>query len=168
MRLFSRLAPKVEESYASISGGERLTCSYGCSLGEGAESLGRDELARRLADALAEARPQDLRRRQTTVGPHRDDVVFSIDGRDARAFASQGQRRSVVLALKMAEVLLAEEVVGARPLLLLDDVMSELDARRRDAVVGMLLPGTQTVITTTNLGYFSEELVGSAEVVSYA
>ena len=46
--------------------------------------------------------------------------------------------------------------------------MSELDARRRDAVVGMLLPGTQTVITTTNLGYFSEELVGSAEVVSYA
>ena len=75
---------------------------------------------------------------------------------------------SVVLALKMAEVLLAEEVVGARPLLLLDDVMSELDARRRDAVVGMLLPGTQTVITTTNLGYFSEELVGSAEVVSYA
>ena len=168
MRLFSRLAPKVEESYASISGGERLTCSYGCSLGEGAESLGRDELARRLADALAEARPQDFRRRQTTVGPHRDDVVFSIDGRDARAFASQGQQRSVVLALKMAEVLLAEEVVGARPLLLLDDVMSELDARRRDAVVGMLLPGTQTVITTTNLGYFSEELVGSAEVVSYA
>ena len=167
LRLFARLSPKVSGSYARISGGEPLACEYVCSLGEDARGLGRDELAARFADALAEARPEDLRRQQTTVGPHRDDVAFIIDGRDARAFASQGQQRSAVLALKMAETLIAEEVTGARPLLLLDDVMSELDASRREAVVGMLLADTQAVITTTNLGYFSDDVLRDAEVVSY-
>ena len=167
LRLFSRLAPKVEAAYESISGAEGLECAYSCGLGDDAAELSRDELAARFADALAAARADDLRRRQTTVGPHRDDVVFTIDGRDARAFASQGQQRSAVLALKMAEVLLAEEVVGSRPLLLLDDVMSELDAARRDAVVGLLLRGTQAVITTTNLGYFSADDLDGAEVVRY-
>ena len=167
LRLFARLSPKVSGSYARISGGEPLACEYVCSLGEDARGLGRDELAAHFADALAEARPEDLRRQQTTVGPHRDDVVFLIDGRDARAFASQGQQRSAVLALKMAETLIAEEVTGARPLLLLDDVMSELDASRREAVVGMLLADTQAVITTTNLGYFSDDVLRDAEVVSY-
>lgn len=167
LRLFSRLAPKVEEAYENISGAEGLECAYSCGLGDDAAELSRDELAARFADALAAARADDLRRRQTTVGPHRDDVVFTIDGRDARAFASQGQQRSAVLALKMAEVLLAEEVVGSRPLLLLDDVMSELDAARRDAVVGLLLRGTQAVITTTNLGYFSADDLDGAEVVRY-
>ena len=167
LRLFARLSPKVSGSYARISGGEPLACEYVCSLGEDARGLGRDELAARFADALAEARPEDLRRQQTTVGPHRDDVAFIIDGRDARAFASQGQQRSAVLALKMAETLIAEEVTGARPLLLLDDVMSELDAARCEAVVGMLLADTQAVITTTNLGYFSDDVLRDAEVVSY-
>lgn len=168
LRLFSRLAPKVAGCYAQISGGEELACSYSCSLGEEAPRLTRAELAELFSERLAAARAEDLRRRQTTVGPHRDDVCFSVDGRDARSFASQGQQRSCVLALKMAEAELAEEVVGSRPLLLLDDVMSELDESRRDAVVGLLLAGTQAVITTTNLGYFSDEVLAEAKVVSYA
>ncbi|WP_322155327.1 DNA replication/repair protein RecF [Paratractidigestivibacter sp.] len=167
LRLFSRLAPKVAEAYAQISGGESLSCEYVCSLGNAAVELDRDSLAERFGAALAAARLDDLRRQQTTVGPHRDDVSFLIDGRDARAFASQGQQRSAVLALKMAETSIAEEVTGSRPLLLLDDVMSELDAARCDAVVGMLLADTQAVITTTNLGYFSDGVLCGAEVVSY-
>ena len=87
--------------------------------------------------------------------------------RDARAFASQGQQRSVVLALKMAEVDLVGEILGSRPILLLDDVMSELDERRREAVVNFVDEGIQTLITTTNLGYFSPELLDAAEVVSF-
>ena len=97
----------------------------------------------------------------------RDDVTFLIGGRDARSFGSQGQQRSVALALKMAEVELASEILGSTPLLLLDDVMSELDATRRDAVVRFVGRGIQTVITTTNLGYFSPELLDDAEVVSF-
>ncbi len=168
LRLFERLAPKVAAAYARISGGEELGCSYACSAGAVEAAAGRAELEELLAARIAEARQTDMRLRQTTVGPHRDDVLFTVQGRDARAFASQGQQRSVVLALKVAEVELAEEVVGSRPLLLLDDVMSELDETRRSAVVGLLLPGTQSVITTTNLGYFDDGVLAGAEVVSYA
>lgn len=166
LRLFGRLAARAEEVYGEISNGERLECRYACTLGEGVEGLSRDELRDVFATRLAESRPEDLRRGQTTVGPHRDDVGFLIEGRDARSFGSQGQQRSVVLALKMAEVVLAEEIVGERPLLLLDDVMSELDEARRTSVVTFAQRGIQTVITTTNLGYFTPELIESSRVVS--
>ena len=167
LRLFERLRAKVCEVYGELAAGEGLECRYLCSLGDEALGLSKDELRELFCARLASARPDDLRRRQTTVGPHRDDVVFLIEGRDARAYGSQGQQRSVVLALKMAEVLLSAEVVGNQPLLLLDDVMSELDERRRETVTRFAQRGVQTVITTTNLGYFSPELLDGAEVVGY-
>ena len=167
LRLFERLRAKVCEVYGELAAGEGLECRYLCSLGEEALGLSKDELRELFCARLAAARPDDLRRQQTTVGPHRDDVAFLIEGRDARAYGSQGQQRSVVLALKMAEVLLSAEVVGNQPLLLLDDVMSELDERRREAVTRFARRGVQTVITTTNLGYFSPELLDGAEVVGY-
>ncbi len=167
LRLFSRLAERIRAVYGEVSGGEELGCSYVCTLGDGLEGLSRDELTDVFAARLAEVRPEDLRRQQTTVGPHRDDVTFTIGGRDARAFGSQGQQRTVALALKMAEVELANEIVGERPLLLLDDVMSELDAARREAMVRFAQTGTQTVITTTDLGYLSDGLVGASEVVRF-
>ena len=167
LRLFARLAARVSEVYGRVSGGERLTCDYVCTLGEGVETLTRDELRDLFYDRLRAGRSEDLRRRQTCVGPHRDDVVFSIEGRDARSFGSQGQQRTVALAVKMAEVALAEELLGSRPLLLLDDVMSELDEDRRDAVMSYVRAGIQTVVTTTNLGYFSSELLDAAEVIRF-
>lgn len=167
LRLFERLRAKVCEVYGELAAGEGLECRYLCSLGEEALGLSKDELRELFCARLAAARPDDLRRQQTTVGPHRDDVAFLIEGRDARAYGSQGQQRSVVLALKMAEVLLSAEVVGNQPLLLLDDVMSELDERRREAVTRFARRGVQMVITTTNLGYFSPELLDGAEVVGY-
>ena len=165
LRLFSRLADRVREVYGRVSGGEELVCSYSCTLGEGVEGLTRDELRDLFYERLRAGRPDDLRRRQTCVGPHRDDVAFSIEGRDARSFGSQGQQRTVALAVKMAEVGLAEELLGSRPLLLLDDVMSELDEARREAVMSYVREGIQTVVTTTNLGYFSTELLDAAEVI---
>jgi len=167
MRLFSRLRESVSDVYRQISGGEVLSCSYECSLGNGLAELSRDDLAGVFARRLFETRSDDLRRQQTTIGPHRDDVTFEIDGHDARAFGSQGQQRSVVLALKMSEVLLSAEILGEQPLLLLDDVMSELDESRRESVLSFVHQGIQTVITTTNLGYFSKELLSRSRVVSF-
>ncbi len=165
-RLFDRLRTRVCDIYGRLCGGERLECTYVCSLGDDAPALSRDELTSRFLDRLTQGRPDDLRRRQTLVGPHRDDVSFTIDGRDARTFGSQGQQRSIVLAWKMAEVEVATEIVGQRPLLLLDDVMSELDESRRAAMVSFVQEGIQTVVTTTNLGYFPQELLASSAVVS--
>ncbi len=79
---------------------------------------------------LVERRDEEKARRTTLVGPHRDDVRFEIDGRDARAFASQGQQRTAALAWKLAELEVIEEIAGTTPILLLDDVMSELDESR--------------------------------------
>lgn len=165
VRLWTRLADKIVPIYRDIAGGEELSCSYVSALGEVA-GTSRHELEGRLADAIAASREDDLRRQQTCVGPHRDDLAFSVLGRAARAFASQGQQRTVVLAWKMAEVEVASEVLGEKPLLLLDDVMSELDETRREAVISFVAQGIQTVVTTTNLGYFSDGLLAASRVVT--
>lgn len=165
VRLFERLRGHISAIYGQISDGERLECSYQCSLGPDVLGLSRDQIADVFLSRLGELRGEELRRRQTLVGPQRDDLTFSIDGRDARAFGSQGQQRSIVLAWKMAEVELAREVVGEQPLLLLDDVMSELDAHRRASMTRFVQSGIQTVVTTTNLGYFPDDLLEGAKVV---
>jgi len=167
VRLFERLRAHIEGIYGEISGSEQLGCEYVCSVCDDPRGMTREELRDTYLECLALGRADDLRRQQTLVGPHRDDVRFLLDGRDARDFGSQGQQRSVVLAWKMAEVALAEEIVGSKPLLLLDDVMSELDERRREAMTGFVKAGMQTVVTTTNLGYFSPEALSGAEVVQY-
>jgi len=96
--------------------------------------------------------PAELRRGLTLSGPHRDEVALAVDGRDARRFASQGQQRSVVLSLKLASLELLEERLGDKPVLLLDDVMSELDPRRRAALLPLLGRGQAFVTATDRAG----------------
>ena len=91
-----------------------------------------------LTDALAEKRPQDLRRGLTHVGPHRDDLVITIDGRDLRTFGSAGQQRSAAIALRMLEAATFGRTHGRAPLFLLDDPFAELDVRRAARVLAML------------------------------
>ena len=100
-----------------------------------------------LAEALAVARPDDVRRGVSTVGPHRDDVALSISGRDARTQASQGEQRSLALAIRIAVHHLVTESRRRPPLLLLDDVFSELDAGRAQRLLELLPPG-QAILTT--------------------
>jgi len=100
-----------------------------------------------LATALAAARTDDLRRGVTTVGPHRDDVVLALDGLPARTHASQGEQRSLALALRLAVHRAVAEATGDSPVLLLDDVLSELDDGRTEALLAHLPPG-QTLLTT--------------------
>jgi DNA replication and repair protein RecF len=167
LSLFRRLQPFMTEVYGQISGSEVLTSEYESSLGPLEEGLSRDDLRGMMADALAAARETDILRRQTTVGPHRDDFAFRLDGALARSFGSQGQQRSIVLAYKLAQVRLSESLLGERPILLLDDVMSELDDKRREAVASFVEDGVQTVVSTTHLGYFTESSLKNALVVEY-
>lgn len=167
LSLFERLSVLVGEVYGEVVAAERLGCRYVSSVAGAEPGMGRDELARLMLEQMRVGRADDLRRGQTLVGPHRDDVAFAIDGRDARAFGSQGQQRTVALAWKMAEVRLCEGLLGERPLLLLDDVMSELDESRRATVTRFVEGGIQTVITTTNLGYFTPGQLDDMLVVDY-
>ena len=119
-----------------------------------------------MTDAYSERSSEEFARGTTLVGPHKDDVTFSVDGRDARAYASQGQQRTVALAWKLSEVAVVKDISGQPPLLLLDDVMSELDEERRHNLASFVGEAAQTFMTTTNLGYFAPELVSRAQLVT--
>ena len=165
--LFKQLVPLIQNAYTTISGGEVLDCTYQSTISDNIVDLSREEIQQSFYERLQQKREDDLRRLQTTVGPHRDDLLFSINGVDARTYGSQGQQRSIMLAWKMAEVQLAQQLVGEKPLLLLDDVMSELDVRRREAMLSFISQGIQTVITTTDASYFSKEVLEQAKVITY-
>jgi len=123
-----RLSPAATEIYAGIAGGrEALSLEYEASAARDGVLSEETMLA-----ALRANRADDLRTGVTSVGPQRDDFAIRLSGLSARTYGSQGQQRSAVLALKLAECALMEEVAGEAPVVLLDDVMSELDEHRRD------------------------------------
>jgi DNA replication and repair protein RecF len=106
-----------------------------------------------LAEQLAEGLEADLERGFTQRGPHRDDLALLRDGRELRSYGSQGEQRMGLLALLLAEREALADARGGAPLLLLDDVMSELDAGRREKLVERVRAGGQTIITTTDMGH---------------
>lgn len=104
-------------------------------------------------EALKKSRPQDIRQKTTLVGPHRDDMSFYVNQIDIRKYGSQGQQRTAALALKLAEIQLVKKITRDYPVLLLDDVLSELDSRRQEHLMSEITK-IQTVITCTGLDDF--------------
>lgn len=112
-------------------------------------------LVQELTKALLEKRQTDIFKRSTSVGPHRDDVRFSLNGIDAK-YGSQGQQRSLILSLKLAEIQLIKDVTRESPILLLDDVMSELDNQRQTRLLEAISGDIQTFLTTTSLDHLQD------------
>ncbi|MGH8946301.1 MAG: DNA replication/repair protein RecF [Acidimicrobiia bacterium] len=126
---------------------ERLSWGYRSSWGGDLAEEEASELVAKLEEALRATRSKDLERGTTGVGPHRDEPLVLLNGRDARTSASQGEQRSLMLALRLGTARAVEERMGEPPILLLDDVFSELDAKRAAGLVD-LLPPTQIFITS--------------------
>lgn len=103
-------------------------------------------------------RERDIYLGTTTVGPHRDDIAFTNNKKDIKTYGSQGQKRTTALSLKMAEIQLVEEITGQKPILLLDDVLSELDRKRQNFLLENI-KGIQTIITCTGLEEFVENKI---------
>jgi DNA replication and repair protein RecF len=118
-----------------------------------------EEVRARMADQLRRLHRREMAAGVSLIGPHRDDLAFIVDEHDLRLFGSRGQQRTAALALKLAELRLMREETGDSPLLLLDDVMSELDATRRSALLGALGEVTQAVVTTTDWADFDPALL---------
>ncbi len=175
--LFEKLLPYVSEYYRNISHrGEEVTARYIPSwLAENVscetfavdlpDSHDKEQVRSILLDAVNVSNQRELAARHALIGPHKDSILFSIDGREAGTFGSQGQQRSLVLAWKLAEVRLVQEMLDTKPILLLDDVMSELDELRRQELTRYVLSSTQTFITTTNLSYFTQDMLDCAHIV---
>ena len=117
------------------------------------------------SERLREAHSADIERGTTSLGPHRDDFEVLLGGINLTTFGSQGQQRLATLALKFAARDYVRGVVGQDPVLLFDDVMSELDERRREYLAEYFLESTQAVISTTNLEYFDEDILRRANVI---
>ena len=145
------LEPDAERFHAEIAAGERLEIRY-------------DGPPENLAEAVHNSLAEDLKRGSTTVGPHHDDVRLLLGGQEARAYGSQGQQRTAVVSLKLAEAALMARRTGERPVLLLDDVLSELDAERRAALMRQVEGEGQVIITSVEAGPFPPGLIASAMV----
>lgn len=139
----------ITEYYRQISeGGEQVSLSYQHAVG--APAAAQIPVSSLYEQALSQALPRDLQSGHTSVGPHRDEILFLLNNKPLQAHASRGEYRSLILALKLLELKFFEDRTQHKPLLLLDDVFSELDLSRQK----MLLQATQThqtIITTTHL-----------------
>lgn len=168
LALFNKIKKEIASFYKLISNNkEEFSAEYFPSWNEG--------IAIKTAPSTSEVKDvlkkflhnnkRELECKKSLYGPHADKIMFYVNGKPAESFASQGQQRSVVLAFKLAEVALIEEMLNKKPILLLDDVMSELDKNRRGAFVNLIAGSVQTFITTTNIEYFEEEILSKAEIL---
>ncbi len=148
------LNKNLSEDYAKISGKkQKLNLKYKASV-----------LVERFADTISAGREREVEQQSTLYGPHRDDFLFILDSREVATFASRGEFRSVILALKCAEILYLEHKVGTKPILLLDDIFSELDADRRKHLAS-IVSDQQTIITTTDIDHIEKNLRKTAKIV---
>jgi DNA replication and repair protein RecF len=141
------------------AGRERLRLVYRCTL-----DLNGD-IAATFRDTLVQKRGRDIQAGMSLCGPHRDDLTFLVDGVDMRVYGSRGQQRTVALSLKFAEARYMCGVVGEEPILLLDDIMSELDADRRGWVLDTIEGGGQVMITATETDHYTPRFLERAAVL---
>jgi DNA replication and repair protein RecF len=164
-RVIDRIAPLAQAWHQSISNSaEELEIRYLPNVeggGDDPATVQEAFLEKVKSRAIAEQHQGT-----TLVGPHRDEVAFTINQTPARQYGSQGQQRTLVLALKLAELKLIEAVVGEPPLLLLDDVLAELDLTRQNKLLETIQDRFQTLITTTHLGAFDSLWLRSSQILT--
>ncbi|MBE9039857.1 DNA replication/repair protein RecF [Oscillatoriales cyanobacterium LEGE 11467] len=168
-RAIERLTPIARAWHDAIGGGaEQLSIRYASNISLFHPSAIREEpevVRQGFLDLIREKAIAEYHRGTTLVGPHRDEIAFSINETPARQYASQGQQRTLVLALKLAQLKLIEEVVGEPPVLLLDDVLAELDPNRQNQLLEAIEDRFQTLITTTHLGAFDAQWLKTSQIL---
>lgn len=163
-RLLERLTPIARNWHQAISGGgECLEITYVPKFAF--TSMQAVEVVQQnFFETLLQKTIIEQHQGTSLVGPHRDEVLLTINDTPAREYGSQGQQRTLVLALKLAELELLESVIGEPPILLLDDVLAELDLQRQDHLLNAIGDRVQTIITTTHLGSFDAHWLDSARI----
>jgi DNA replication and repair protein RecF len=163
-RAIQRLAPIATTWHTNISGkSEILQINYHPNVT--LEQKQPEAIQQAFLNKIQQLTAVELHRGTTLVGPHRDEVELIINQTPARQYGSQGQQRTLVLALKLAELQLIEEVIKEAPLLLLDDVLAELDPSRQNQLLDAIQDRFQTLITTTHLGAFDAQWLNSSQIL---
>ncbi|MBW4538944.1 MAG: DNA replication/repair protein RecF [Myxacorys chilensis ATA2-1-KO14] len=163
-RVLNRLVPFARSWHQAISGStEVLEIRYASNVT--ADEDTPEALQKAFLEKIQQRSLPEQYQGTTLVGPHRDEVDFTINQTPARQYGSQGQQRTLVLALKLAELKLIEDVIGEPPLLLLDDVLAELDLNRQNQLLEAIQDRFQTLITSTHLGSFDAQWIKSAQIL---
>lgn len=152
----------ARKKHKTISETENLSVKYDCSFDEDFENI--EDIQYAFLETLEERRLEEIRRGQSCVGPHRDDIVFYINNQEATKFASQGQQRTIVLALKLSELDIITDKTGDEPILLLDDVLAELDDLRQNYLLKSINSNTQTIITSVDTLLFEDEFLKDVQI----
>ena len=152
-KFLGEISKIAAQKHNIISTTEEFSLNYTCPCNE------INEISEYLKQQLKERRCEEIARKQSCVGPHRDDIEFKINGLDAVKFASQGQQRTLVLSLKLSELEIIKEKTGFSPILLLDDVLAELDETRQNYLLKSIEDDTQTIITSVDTVLFEEEFL---------
>lgn len=142
---------------------ETLKVSYG-TLKELDSGQTVEQMETIVENKLREVRQRELERGMTLIGPHRDDLHFFVNGYDIQTYGSQGQQRTTALSLKLAEIELVKKEIGEPPILLLDDVLSELDDYRQSHLLNTIQGQVQTFVTTTNIAGIDHETIRQAHI----
>ena len=155
----NNLLPKI---FKKLSGLDNLKIKYETNVDLNEFDL--DKIRKNYESKINKNFKVELMQGVTLIGPHRDDFSFDLDGMDMKNFASQGQQRLAIIALKIAEIYLYKEETGEYPVLLLDDIFSEIDTKKRNKIINFLLKDIQSIITTTDINDIEEELVKNATI----
>lgn len=162
IKFLAEIEKIARQKHRTISETEDLRLVYDCSFLDGEVEL--EAIAEKFKQALDERKTEEMRRAQACVGPHRDDIIFYINDNEATKFASQGQQRTVVLALKLSELDIITDKTGDEPVLLLDDVLAELDDIRQNYLLKSITSATQVVITSVDTILFEDEFLKDVQI----
>lgn len=164
-RVLERILPYAQAWHSSISGKtEVLELKYKPNVDW--QNDDPIQVQQAFLDKIEQRRIAEQQLGTTVVGPHRDEIELMINHTPAKSYGSQGQQRTLVLALKLAELKLIEEIIGEPPLLLLDDVLAELDVNRQNQLLEAIQDRFQTLITTTHLNSFDAQWLKSSQILS--
>ena len=164
-RKFLKEIEKIaQKKHAIISGVEKLTIQYDCNFLEKDNNFEIEEISQKFKQKLEERKKEEIQRGQALVGPHRDDIIFYINNQESTKFASQGQQRTVVLSLKLAELDIITQKTGEPPVLLLDDVLAELDDIRQNYLLKTINENTQTIITSVDTLLFDKKFLKDVKI----
>lgn len=153
----------TKQKHSNISQNEDLTIKYNCNFLND-DDYSAEIILEKFKQKQQERMELELIKRQTLVGPHKDDIDFFINGKDSTKFASQGQQRTLVLALKLAELDIVSDKIGENPVLLLDDVLAELDDVRQNYLLKSIEKGIQTIITSVDTLLFDEKFLKKVQI----
>lgn len=155
----------AQQKHSTISGNENLTIKYDCNFLEEKEKVQEiEEISEKFLKKLEERKKEEIKRGQALVGPHRDDIIFYINSQESTKYASQGQQRTIVLSLKLAELDIITKKTGEPPVLLLDDVLAELDDIRQNYLLTTIGENTQTIITSVDTLLFDEKFLEDVKI----